>query len=233
MSDIELRAQRGYNAYGDYVGWKNYAGHAMPTWVALPEKIRSAWKHSVGVLLADHDDSKTPSFANFAEVFARIAFILTGQVGEDVADTAQKFVGNLLRTPDVDIAAKWREQYPEQVAEISAEQDTELRALVWAWYTYSRREPGYNPAGPGMTHGVYDHFKGGVYLSTDVWEWASGKCEPVVSYISLVYGRKFTRLAHEWQSIVRWPDGQYRSRFVYRGPDLNTPEPSFKVRKES
>jgi hypothetical protein len=32
-----------YGAYGDFVDWKNYQGLPMPTWEALPEKIRGAW----------------------------------------------------------------------------------------------------------------------------------------------------------------------------------------------
>jgi hypothetical protein len=45
MSDQALRdaAQAGYIAYGDSVGWKNYAGLPMPTWAELPERIRQAW----------------------------------------------------------------------------------------------------------------------------------------------------------------------------------------------
>lgn len=37
-------AKSGYNDYGEYVGWKNYAGLPMPTWDTLPEKIQGAWK---------------------------------------------------------------------------------------------------------------------------------------------------------------------------------------------
>lgn len=42
MSDTEKAARRGYEAYGDYVEWKNYAGLTMPAWDILPEKIRGA-----------------------------------------------------------------------------------------------------------------------------------------------------------------------------------------------
>ena len=77
--------------------------------------------------------------------------------------------------------------------------------------------------------GVYDHFKGGVYLIRDFSSWASGDGELVVEYLSLLFGSKHTRLASQWREVVRWPDGRYRSRFVYRGPDLRTPELSFKV----
>jgi hypothetical protein len=36
-------AEAGYRAYGDFVGWQNYAGLPMPKWGELPEKIRGAW----------------------------------------------------------------------------------------------------------------------------------------------------------------------------------------------
>lgn len=83
-------------------------------------------------------------------------------------------------------------------------------------------------AGWTMTHGVWDHFKGGVYLSRDV-ERCADSGEPRVSYISLLHASKHSRRAAEWNEVVKWPDGNYRSRFVYRGVDLRTPAPSFKV----
>ena len=77
--------------------------------------------------------------------------------------------------------------------------------------------------------GVYDHFKGGVYKIRGFSSWASGEGEKVVEYDSLIYGTPHTRLASQWCEVTLWPDGKYRSRFVYRGPDLHTPKPSFKV----
>lgn len=43
MDNIAEIAEFGYNAYGDFVGWKNYAGLSMPKWAELPEKIQQAW----------------------------------------------------------------------------------------------------------------------------------------------------------------------------------------------
>lgn len=77
--------------------------------------------------------------------------------------------------------------------------------------------------------GIYDHFKGGVYLVTGHAIWASGSGEPTVEYTSMLFGRKNNRLTSQWVEVVAWPDGRYRSRFVYRGPDMETPEPPFKV----
>jgi len=77
--------------------------------------------------------------------------------------------------------------------------------------------------------GIYDHFKGGVYLIKGFSRWASGNGEKVVEYLSMIFGTPHTRLADQWCEVVQWPDGKYRSRFVYRGPDLKSPVPSFKV----
>lgn len=77
--------------------------------------------------------------------------------------------------------------------------------------------------------GVYDHFKGGVYLLRGLSKWASGEGEPVVEYTSLLHASHHARLVRDWCEVVRWPDGKYRSRFVHRGVDLSVPPPSFKV----
>jgi len=50
-----------------------------------------------------------------------------------------------------------------------------------------------------------------------------------MEYTSMTYGTPHSRLISQWCEVVKWPDGKYRSRFVYRGPDLHTPEPSYKV----
>lgn len=76
-------------------------------------------------------------------------------------------------------------------------------------------------------HGIYDHFKGGVYKIRGLSEWAGGG--QVVEYTSMIFGTDHTRLLREWCEVVQWPDGKHRSRFVYRGADLSTPPPSFKV----
>lgn len=36
-----------YQAYGDHVEWKNYQGHPMPPFEALPDAIKGAWHASV------------------------------------------------------------------------------------------------------------------------------------------------------------------------------------------
>lgn len=80
-----------------------------------------------------------------------------------------------------------------------------------------------------LSLGVYDHFKGGIYMVRGFSSWASGNGERVVEYTSLIHGTHHTRLADQWCEVVQWPDGMYRSRFVYRSPDLTTPAPGFKV----
>jgi hypothetical protein len=88
---------------------------------------------------------------------------------------------------------------------------------------------GWTPPSRDMKLGVYDHFKGGVYLVRGFSFWASGHGELVIEYTSLLHGTHHCRLASQWCEAVRWPDGKWRSRFVYRGPDLDTPPPAFKV----
>jgi hypothetical protein len=34
----------GYQAYGEWAGWKNYQGRPMPTWDELPDPQRHAWE---------------------------------------------------------------------------------------------------------------------------------------------------------------------------------------------
>lgn len=36
--------QIGYDAYGDYAGWKNFREEPMPTWEALPHHIQDTWQ---------------------------------------------------------------------------------------------------------------------------------------------------------------------------------------------
>ena len=37
-------AEQAYHAYGDTVGWKNFAGQQMPAFTDLPETIQRAWE---------------------------------------------------------------------------------------------------------------------------------------------------------------------------------------------
>jgi len=79
-------------------------------------------------------------------------------------------------------------------------------------------------AGPGMRHGVWDHFKGGLYCSLGVGRHAETDALEV-EYISLFHATKHHRRCEQWNEVVQWPDGKYRSRFVYRGPDLESCDP--------
>lgn len=76
--------------------------------------------------------------------------------------------------------------------------------------------------------GVFDHFKGGVYLVERLAR-SADTGEPIVVYLSLHHGTWHTRRLSQWNEVVPWPDGVERARFVYRGPDAEVPEPSFKV----
>ncbi len=60
--DLEITATAAYNTYGDFVGWKNYAGLPMPTWADLPEKIRGAWKAATHQTREGFAESIVPKF---------------------------------------------------------------------------------------------------------------------------------------------------------------------------
>jgi hypothetical protein len=82
--------------------------------------------------------------------------------------------------------------------------------------------------------GIYDHFKGGIYLLTGFNTWVGRDAEePAVEYLSMLNGRKFGRTVAEWCEVVQWPDHLFRQRWVYRGPDLRVEAPSFKVSKRT
>jgi hypothetical protein len=52
----ERMARKAYAAYGQTTDYKNFQGNPMPTWDALPEAIRTAWKaaaEEVSVSIAD------------------------------------------------------------------------------------------------------------------------------------------------------------------------------------
>jgi hypothetical protein len=83
-------------------------------------------------------------------------------------------------------------------------------------------------AGPGMQHGVWDHFKGGLYLSLGIATDAERDCWQV-EYLSLYHATRHHRRVGSWNEVVKWPDGRYRSRFIYRGPTLEADPPSFRV----
>lgn len=93
-----------------------------------------------------------------------------------------------------------------------------LRCLVCNYVTPS----------PPWLMGIYDHFKGGVYKMGLMANDASNGGD-VMNYTSLTFGTDHTRKVHEFGEVVMWPDGEFRSRFVYRGPSLRTPAPSYKV----
>lgn len=90
-----------------------------------------------------------------------------------------------------------------------------LEAVICGWVS---------EAGPGMRHGVWDHFKGGLYCSLGVGRHAETDAMEV-EYLSLFHATKHHRRCEQWNEVVQWPDGKYRSRFVYRGADLESCDP--------
>lgn len=93
----------------------------------------------------------------------------------------------------------------------------------------AQKEHWISDAGPTMQHGVWDHFKGGVYLSSQVVVNVDN-LEPSVVYLSMIYGTWFVRRCSEWNELVEWPDGKWRSRFVLRAD--STAAPPFKVQRQ-
>jgi hypothetical protein len=102
-----------------------------------------------------------------------------------------------------------------------------VQGLLECLNPYQPHSP-YTDPGARLNPGLWDHFKGGVYLLESLASWTSGDDEQVVIYTSLLTGSKYVRLVSQWCEVVQWPDGKYRSRFVYRGPP-GTVEPSYKV----
>ncbi len=60
---------------------------------------------------------------------------------------------------------------------------------------------------------TYEHFKGGKYRV--LFEgFHSDHKEPVVIYVSMIYGTVWVRPTNEWDEMVEWPDGKMRTRFI-------------------
>jgi hypothetical protein len=80
--------------------------------------------------------------------------------------------------------------------------------------------------GAGIRMTLHDHFKGGIYLATQLAT-STDTGEAMVVYCSVIYGTWHVRRSDEWNEVVWWPDGKMRSRFVAR----KRPEqpPAFKV----
>ena len=62
---------------------------------------------------------------------------------------------------------------------------------------------------------TYLHFKGGKYRV--LFEALhSDEKEPVVVYVSMIFGTVWVRPTKEWSEMVEWPDGEMRTRFIRR-----------------
>lgn len=46
---LEL-ARTGYEAYGEWTGWKNFQGNPMPPWEQLGDNIQHAWVAAAGAI---------------------------------------------------------------------------------------------------------------------------------------------------------------------------------------
>ncbi len=71
-----------------------------------------------------------------------------------------------------------------------------------------------------MVPGIYRYFEGGMYrmlfTASSVVNASRTKTreEVVIVYVSLETGDIWTRPESDWTTIVKWPDGQSRSRFI-------------------
>ncbi len=45
--------KKGYQAYGDHVGWKAHTGKQMPVWEDLPDQTKGAWAAFLKAVLAE------------------------------------------------------------------------------------------------------------------------------------------------------------------------------------
>lgn len=73
MTSIEL-AQKGYESYGDKIGWKNYLGLPMPKWEDLPEAIKGAWCASAQTMF---DEALASETAKLLDLINRKVDLLT------------------------------------------------------------------------------------------------------------------------------------------------------------
>lgn len=48
---LSALAERGYMAYGDLAGWRNYLGRPMPRWEELPERTRKYWMAAASAIV--------------------------------------------------------------------------------------------------------------------------------------------------------------------------------------
>jgi hypothetical protein len=44
--------RRGYNAYGNHVGWRDFRGSPIPRWEQLPGIQQDGWEHQAKAILA-------------------------------------------------------------------------------------------------------------------------------------------------------------------------------------
>lgn len=92
--------------------------------------------------------------------------------------------------------------------EVPAQNLAELRELL---YCILRKD--LTEVGAHFQHGVYRHFKGGLYRTLMTVKDAGTKANLIV-YSSLKDGTLWAREDTNFGEVVLWPDAKYRSRFV-------------------
>lgn len=49
--------QIGYDAYGEFTGWRTFDGRPMPEWVDLGERVQGAWQAAADAILSSGGES--------------------------------------------------------------------------------------------------------------------------------------------------------------------------------
>ena len=177
----------------------------------------------------------------FRDIFAHLTTVLVVDASENDVELARTLVAKSMNHDAPD--RRWpsphsflgvylelaKAAYSDRYTAPTVTQADEIDGLLEAWADYLLGRPTVSEAKVGMSHGIWDHFKGGVYLTQKIGRLASAEDDYIIEYLSMIHGTTHYRTASEWNEIVRWPDGKYRSRFVYRGRDLTVRPPVFKV----
>jgi hypothetical protein len=153
---------------------------------------------------------------------------LTGPERKQINSIVSYVTEHAMHPKDSTLVARFKAMMLEKNGTSLGTSDEALvQGLLYALDAYKPYSSWTNPENIHL--GIYDHFKGGIYDVHGFSGWSSGHGELVVEYQSMLFATKHTRFASEWCECVQWPDGEYRSRYVYRSKDLTVPAPAFKV----
>jgi hypothetical protein len=207
-------AKQGFDRAGDETGGEE------PVYVALMtqgyEPYRTLWYlfHQTGHFASCEGDTGRPGN------ISGCPHPITPEQLQEIKDTVGYVIDEHRSHPEgASLAARFMQKMGDK--HLVTHEFELVQGLLECLSPYQAYDP-YTTA-DNAPNGIYDHFKGGCYLKMAEGGWASGSNERTFEYLSMTNGKKFYRLATQWCEVVKWRDGKYRSRFVYRGPDLETP----------